>query len=99
MNNHRHFPKLFYLAVQILPLIFILCTTTPHQVPAAILLIPFVLLLGISYTIASFVRTFLSDESRERALGLKYLILPSIPTCLAVLASIGQMAMRDFLML
>ena len=76
-------------------LLLLLLVTDPHDVPSFLLIVPFILLFIIFFTLFSFL---LGRRGLARSKRITFsLLCTSVPILLLILQSIGQLTVRDVL--
>jgi hypothetical protein len=87
--------SLYIAGICLLTLILLFTTVDPNRVPSFMLVLPFILLFIL---LVSFISFFLQQQGVDGKKGIKIAALCScLPMLLLVLQSIGQLTMRDVL--
>lgn len=71
--------------------------TDPNRVPSLILVLPFILIFSILTSLVTFIQKRL-DPNNTKSLRIG-LLCAAVPTALLVLQSIGQLTLRDILII
>jgi len=89
----------FRIGVLIVVIVFLLFATNPEQLPLPLLVLPFLLLFILLHTLIGLLLKKRNSGSLSKNRKIVLVTLSALPVLILILQSIGQLSIRDFLIL